>query len=231
MDSGGAVYGSSSGGAYGAPMAGSGFQPKQIIQEPRYIIRFMCWVFALVVFACILNECYSESTEGRSVCIFNGNDDACRYGVAIGVLGFLACLVFFIVDLYFPQISNTTDRKYIVLVDLCFSGFWTFLWFVGFCFLTNQWINSHVLYVSGGDGARAAIAFSFFSIFSWGLITMSNWKRYKMGIEDPLQNYTDPSHDSAAPYSYPTVASSTYQQSPFNNPVTGSEGYQPPPVY
>lgn len=45
---------------------------------------------------------------------------------------------------------------------------WTFLWFVGFCFLTNQWAATkpedvHV----GADSARAAITFSFFSIFSW----------------------------------------------------------------
>ncbi|XP_043924108.1 synaptogyrin-2 isoform X2 [Protopterus annectens] len=188
-------------------------------------------IFALVVFACILNECYPRSGGDKEICIFNNNDDACRYGVGIGVLAFLACIIFFVVDLYFPQISNTTDRKYIVIADLGFSGLWTFLWFVGFCFLTNQWVNTTLVSEAGKDGARAAIAFSFFSIFSWGLLTMSNWKRYKMGIEDPLKDYTDPSHGSSAPYSYPTVASSTYQQSPFSNPATGSESYQPPPVY
>lgn len=45
---------------------------------------------------------------------------------------------------------------------------WTFLWFVGFCFLTNQWVATNPQDVLvGADSARAAITFSFFSIFSW----------------------------------------------------------------
>lgn len=45
---------------------------------------------------------------------------------------------------------------------------WTFLWFVGFCFLTNQWVATQSQDVLvGADSARAAITFSFFSIFSW----------------------------------------------------------------
>lgn len=47
-------------------------------------------------------------------------------------------------------------------------GAWTFLWFVGFCFLTNQWAATKPEDVLiGADSARAAITFSFFSIFSW----------------------------------------------------------------
>lgn len=48
------------------------------------------------------------------------------------------------------------------------AGLWTFLWFVGFCFLTNQWAWTQANDVHiGADSARAAITFSFFSIFSW----------------------------------------------------------------
>lgn len=49
-------------------------------------------------------------------------------------------------------------------------AFWAFLWFVGFCFLTNQWQASKPEdnpLNEGGDAARAAITFSFFSIFTW----------------------------------------------------------------
>ncbi|KAJ0051144.1 hypothetical protein NL108_014586, partial [Boleophthalmus pectinirostris] len=48
--------------------------------------------------------------------------------------------------------------------------FWSFMWFVGFCLLANQWQASRVEdnpLREGGDAARAAITFSFFSIFSW----------------------------------------------------------------
>lgn len=48
-------------------------------------------------------------------------------------------------------------------------GLWSFLWFVGFCFLTNQWQRTAPGpgTTQAGDAARAAITFSFFSILSW----------------------------------------------------------------
>ena len=49
-------------------------------------------------------------------------------------------------------------------------AFWSFMWFVGFCFLANQWqVTNHDdnPLREGGDAARAAITFSFFSIFTW----------------------------------------------------------------
>lgn len=56
----------------------------------------------------------------------------------------------------------------LTLVDT--PAFWAFLWFVGFCFLANQWQVSKPKdnpLNEGTDAARAAIAFSFFSIFTW----------------------------------------------------------------
>lgn len=80
-------------------------------------------VFALIVFCCIFGEGYSNTHESNQrYCVFNRNEDACRYGSAIGVLAFLACAFFFVVDVYFPQISNAVDRKYLVISDLLFSG-------------------------------------------------------------------------------------------------------------
>lgn len=80
-------------------------------------------VFALIVFSCIIGEGYTNKPRSSELfCVFNHNQDACRYGVGIGVLGFLACVFFLLVDFYFPQISNVTDRKYLVLADLAFSG-------------------------------------------------------------------------------------------------------------
>jgi len=51
-----------------------------------------------------------------------------------------------------------------------FLGAWTLLYFVAFCYLTSTWAKriapkSELDY--GADNARAAIAFSFFSIGSW----------------------------------------------------------------
>ncbi|XP_062362083.1 synaptogyrin-2 isoform X3 [Cinclus cinclus] len=113
------------------------------------------------------------------------------------------------------------------------TGLWTFLWFIGFCFLTNQWSwtqaeDVHIL----ADSARAAITFSFFSIFSWGLLLTFAYKRYKMGVEDFAQSYADPSPEVSTPYSsYPNISHESYQQPPFTHTAEAPEGYQPPPVY
>ncbi|XP_078011948.1 synaptogyrin-2 [Phascolarctos cinereus] len=221
-------------GAYGAAKAGGSFDLWRFLQQPQVIVRAVCTLFAMIVFSCIIGEGYVNSHYSADLhCVFNHNEDACRYGTAIGVLAFLASVFFFVVDVYFPQISNATDRKYLVIGDMIFSAFWTFLWFVGFCFLTNQWAATKPVDVLvGADSARAAISFSFFSIFSWGLLAALAYQRYKAGVDDFIQNYIDPTPDPAAPYaSYPGVAGDNYQQPPFTQNAETTEGYQPPPVY
>ena len=52
-------------------------------------------------------------------------------------------------------------------------GLWTFLWFVGFCYMTDAWRKTPDVapYLAPGghgkDHIQAAIAFSFFSIITW----------------------------------------------------------------
>lgn len=80
-------------------------------------------LFSIVVFATITAEGYTNpTTKEETKCMFNGSDGACSYGVGIGILAFLACVAFIILDAYFPQISNAKERKCIVIGDLVFSG-------------------------------------------------------------------------------------------------------------
>ncbi|XP_063098113.1 synaptogyrin-2 isoform X2 [Cavia porcellus] len=110
-------------GAYGAAKAGGSFDLRRFLTQPQVVARAVCMVFALIVFSCIFGEGYSNPhSSAQQRCVFNQNEDACRYGSAIGVLAFLASGFFFVVDIYFPQISNATDRKYLVIADLLFSG-------------------------------------------------------------------------------------------------------------
>ncbi|XP_040845785.1 synaptogyrin-2 isoform X2 [Ochotona curzoniae] len=110
-------------GAYGAAKAGGSFDLGRFLAQPQVLARAVCLVFALIVFSCIFGEGYSNTSHSEQLyCIFNHNEDACRYGCAIGVLAFLASAFFFVIDAYFPQISNATDRKYLVVGDLLFSG-------------------------------------------------------------------------------------------------------------
>ncbi|XP_066473132.1 synaptogyrin-2 isoform X1 [Tiliqua scincoides] len=224
----------SGGGAYGAAKAGGAFEPWRFLQQPQVISRLLSAVFALIVFSCIIGEGYSNRpTTDQLHCIFNHSENTCRYGIAIGVLAFMACVFFFMVDVYFPRISNATDRKYLVMADLGFSALWTFLWFIGFCVLTNQWASTLAGDVTiGADSARASIVFSFFSIFSWGLLIVFALQRYRMGVQDFANSYTDPAPNPGTPYSsYPNVSHESYQQPPFTHSGEDLGGYQPPPVY
>ncbi|MEQ2177528.1 hypothetical protein GOODEAATRI_004530, partial [Goodea atripinnis] len=131
-------------------------------------------VFSIVVFASITAEGYINPQEQNDPhCMFNNNDTACSYAVGIGILAFLGCVVFLLLDAYFPNISNAKDRKYIVIGDLAFSA------------------------------------------------------RYRQGLSEFNQDYTDPVHDHTSPY---PPAQSSYQQAPFPS-SQGQQGEYQPPTY
>ncbi|XP_053550465.1 synaptogyrin-3 isoform X3 [Bombina bombina] len=159
------------GASFGAGRAGSGFEPVEFFKQPQTILRIVNWVFSIVVFGSIVNEGYINIDSPELHCVFNKNESACNYAISIGIIAFFACVFFFVLDIYFPQISSVKDRKKAVLLDMGFSGFWAFLWFVAFCYLANQWQRTpNVPQVNqAADAARAAIAFSFFSIITWGI--------------------------------------------------------------
>ncbi|TRY96501.1 hypothetical protein DNTS_031543 [Danionella cerebrum] len=169
--------------AYGAGKAGGTFDPITFFQQPPTILRILSWIFSLVIFGCIANEGYvNRPNEEEEFCIFNRNQNACNYAVGMGALDFLCCAAFMALDVYFPQISSVKDRKKAVLADIGVSAFWSFVWFVGFCFLANQWQVSDPEdnpLKEGGDAARAAITFAFFSIFTWGVLTLLGLERLK----------------------------------------------------
>ncbi|XP_077133526.1 synaptogyrin-1 isoform X2 [Ranitomeya variabilis] len=171
------------GGAYGAGKAGGAFDPQTFIRQPHTVLRMVSWVFSIVVFGGIINEGYiNKASEEEEHCIFNQNRSACTYGVTVGLLAFLTCLLYLAVDVHFPQISSVKDRKKTVISDVAVSGVWSFFWFVGFCFLANQWQvsnpNDNPLN-EGADAARAAIAFSFFSIFTWAVLAVLRLQHLK----------------------------------------------------
>ncbi|XP_023866624.1 synaptogyrin-1-like isoform X2 [Salvelinus fontinalis] len=169
--------------AYGAGKAGGAFEPLTFFQQPQTILRLVCWLFSIVIFGCIANEGYvNRPDEIEEFCIFNRNQNACNYAVGMGTLAFLSCAAFLALDVYFPQISSVKDRKKAVLADIGVSAFWSFVWFVGFCFLANQWQvakEEDNPLREGADAARAAITFAFFSIFTWGALTLLSLERIK----------------------------------------------------
>ncbi|XP_034399183.1 synaptogyrin-2b [Cyclopterus lumpus] len=237
--------------AYGASLAGGGFDFYKFVRQPQTIVRILSWIFALVVFASISTEGYINSTHSAEVkCIFNQNDSACHYSVAIGVIAFLACVAFLVVDVYLPFMSNAQERKYAVIADLVFSGVWCFLWFACFCLLASQWAKTHDVTGVPQDAARATVAFSFFSIATWGILTYFALVRFRRGVnEGTISTFIDgadhntPYPPTYAPTSYnpTTYTPTTYNAYPSNVPdmhqqppftpspqPPGDADYQPP---
>ncbi|XP_061626566.1 synaptogyrin-3-like [Phyllopteryx taeniolatus] len=216
---------------YGAAKAGKlAFDPLAFFTHPRTILRLLSWVFSMVVFSCIVNEGYMNIGSERLLCVFNKNADACNFGVTLGVACFLASAFFLFLDAVFPSFSSLRDRRRAVLLDLVCSGVASFLWFVGFCFLANQWqaTSADELPLSqGADAARAAIAFCFFSIITWTVLTLSALRRFLSGSHANLFTWqhldANPrpgtGHARATPYPITNgatiVTTKPYQAPPF----------------
>ncbi|XP_072516694.1 synaptogyrin-2b [Salminus brasiliensis] len=238
---------------YGASLAGGSFDFMKLVKQPQTVLRVLSWVFSIVVFATITAEGYvNPRDQPNVVCVFNKNDGACHYGVGIGIIGFLACVGFLMTDVYLPMMSNAQERKRVVTADLVFSAAWTFLWFVCFCLLANQWANTTDTVGIVTDAVHAIIAFSFFSIATWGALTYLALMRFRQGVAEVAQNYSESPPEHTSPYptsyvppdhtsSYPTSAYPSfppsrpdiYQQPPFisKQEPMGDSDYQPPASY
>ncbi|XP_036945689.1 synaptogyrin-1a isoform X2 [Acanthopagrus latus] len=169
--------------AYGAGKAGGAFDPLTFLRQPQTVVGVLCWLFSIVILGCVANEGYvNRPNEVEEFCIFNRNQIACNYAVSMGTLCFLCCTTFLALDVYFPQISGVKDRKKAVMADIGVSALWSLVWFVGFCFLANQWQVSKEddnPLNEGADAARATILFCFFSVFTWGGLTLLSLERLK----------------------------------------------------
>lgn len=79
---------------------------------------FSCFqLFAIIVFGCISSKGYILK-DGKEVCLYNEDTNACNYGVGIGVLAFLASIGFLAGEYLFEQMSSVKTRKHFVLIDL-----------------------------------------------------------------------------------------------------------------
>ncbi|XP_013417531.1 synaptogyrin-1-like [Lingula anatina] len=216
--------------AYGAGMAGGSFDAIAFIKKPSVILRLFSLLFSIIVFGCISSP-VGGYYEGQ--CVYNNDPNACNYGIATGVIAFMACIVFLILEALFENLSSVQQRKMVVMADMAFSGFWTFLWFVGFCYLTNQWSKSNHPDTVNVSNPQAAIAFSFFSIGTWAGLTVLAVMKYRQGVSDMFSSgYGDPSNVGSSPYpSYPGD-NDPYQEPPFSGPPPQSQGgtdqYTPP---
>ncbi|XP_022102422.1 synaptogyrin-3-like [Acanthaster planci] len=218
------------GGAYGAGKASSsGFDAAGVLRKPQVILRAVAWLFSIIVFGCIANKGWiSLPGNPYHICFYNADGNACNFGIAVGVFAFLACIGFLVVDVMFDNLSNVQMRKYAVIADLAFSGLWTFMWFVCFCYLTDALRRASIPY--GIGQARAAAAFSFFSIIPWAGLTVLAFMRYRQGSQAAFsQNYEpDP---SVPPPASQISGGDSYQQPPFGEKTEVPDSQFQSPTY
>ncbi|GJQ80921.1 hypothetical protein Trydic_g4738 [Trypoxylus dichotomus] len=222
-------------GAYGGGKAGGAFDPVAFVRRPQVILRAVCWLFSIIVFGCISSQgwWYNPTTKTEE-CLYNGDSNACNYGVGISVIAFLASMGFLAGEYLFEQMSSVKTRKHYVLGDLGFSGFWSFLYFVGFWYLTSKWGKATAPPSGYGvNNVRAAIAFSFFSIFTWAGCAFFAFQRFRQGADAAFA--TNYEADTTLPTSYPTYPGAPdgdqqYQEPPFSSGINqrGPADFQAP---
>lgn len=89
---------------------------------------FIQQLFAIIVFGCISSQGWNvQEGSNKDVCIYNQDSNACNYGVAIGVIAFLASMGFIVGEYFFEQMSSVKTRKHYVLGDLGFSGIFIYI--------------------------------------------------------------------------------------------------------
>ncbi|CAH1104056.1 unnamed protein product [Psylliodes chrysocephalus] len=205
------------GGAYGGGKAGGSFDPLSFMQRPQVILRAVCWLFSIIVFGCISSQGWRLDKTKRHTCLYNDDPNACNYGVGISVIAFLASMGFLVGEYLFEQMSSVKTRKHFVLADLGFSAFWSFLYFVGFWYLTSQWGKSdRPPNGVGVNNVQAAIAFSFFSIFSWAGSAVFAYQRFRQGTAAAFA--TNYENESTMPASYPSYPGGPESDQPYQEP-------------
>jgi len=73
------------------------------------------------VFGCINAKGWYK-LEKQEKCLFNNDNNACRLGSGLGLIGFLASIAFLIVEALFQNLSSIKIRRRVVAFDLGFSG-------------------------------------------------------------------------------------------------------------
>ncbi|KAI0979270.1 hypothetical protein GJ496_002124 [Pomphorhynchus laevis] len=146
--------------AFGVPLAGRSIDWINIIQRPNVVLRFISWIFSIIVFGCITQNAYKNNK-----CIINNGSRSCSTAVAIG------------------SISSFRERKKVVVLDGIVSAAWTILWLFNFIQLITGWSNTKSIGqdFSGQSGIQASITFSFLSVFSWALLCYISVRRTKNG--------------------------------------------------
>lgn len=121
----------------------------------------------MVIILCLSNTAWYDG-----LCIINQNATACKYGVALGALGWLVCLPFIIADAVARFTLFRERFKKIDIADAAIAGLFALLWFTCFTFTASEYSQTNTAifietYRISLAGVDAALAFSFLSMVFW----------------------------------------------------------------
>jgi len=212
---------------FGMTNSASAFDPMTFIKRPSVIARFVCLLLAILIMACISGGGYYTMQSGQ-VCLFGSGEGGgpCGWGIALAVFAMLASGGFLVVsEVYFARVSNANTRRQIVICDLAVAALFTVLTFLTFCIMTSAWGTELPDYfVYDKNPCRAALAFYFFSIISWGAVSYLVFRTYREGVSTAFaptyeHNFGGAGHmPNAAPYAAGSAGTvDSYQEPPFSN--------------
>jgi len=169
----------------GGVKAGGPVDPMQFVKRPTIIIRLVALLMAIIVFSCISSEGWQmDHKQKKEVCIMNESSTACNLGTTIAVVAFLASIGLIVGEYFYEQMSSIKSRKHFLWADIGFSGLWSFFYLVAFCVMAHQWsVGEEPPAGYGHSNMRAAIFFSFISIFLWGISSFLSFQRFKAGFD------------------------------------------------
>eukprot|EP00123_Amoebidium_parasiticum_P020915 comp5859_c0_seq1/m.1722 comp5859_c0_seq1/g.1722 ORF comp5859_c0_seq1/g.1722 comp5859_c0_seq1/m.1722 type:complete len:221 (-) comp5859_c0_seq1:821-1483(-) len=168
-----------------------------ITTKPPAALRAAQWLFAVTVFGCVADKC-----KPQEYCVFN-DSGACNYAIGVGVFAFLLATVFLAADLYGHENFGLMTRPF-ALMETSVSGALSFLWFVGFCYLADQWRKDNGPPAFFGEAvkhwssrvinnAQGAIVFSLFSLLAWCGSTYLAYAAYLNAEHGHFPAYDPPS--------------------------------------
>ncbi|XP_037372784.1 synaptogyrin-4 isoform X2 [Talpa occidentalis] len=190
----------------------------RFLKRPKTIARIFAGVFSLVVFSSLLTDGYQNKADSSKLhCVLNSHTPACSFAVGAGLLAFLTSLLFLLLDAQEARIANTRFKTAFQLLDFILAVLWTGIWFVGFCFMANQWQHSPPKeFLLGSSSARAAIAFAFFSILVWIFQAYLAFQDLRNDTPVPYKRSLDEGGVVLTTISPPSAAS------PINTPASGA---------
>lgn len=169
----------------GGVKAGGVVDPVAFTKRPTVVIRLHALFMAIVVFSCISSEGWQmDHTKNKEVCIMNESSTACNLGTTVAVVAFLAAIGLVVGEYFYDQMSSIKSRKHFLWADIGFSGLWSFFYLLAFCVMAHQWSKAEEPPAGyGHSNMRAAIFFSFLSIFLWGVSSFLSYQRFKAGFD------------------------------------------------